>query len=351
MRTGICTKWIDEPFTGVGRYTLSVLRHMMDLDNAPEFHLIHMDQSGEEVYKRAARELVFKPLARPLWWVSQDRFCQRISADLDVIHEPFVGFRRSMACPQVLTFHDAIPFTYPEYAPRSFGLYFRYLMPKVVRKADAIICNSETTAADLVSLMGADREKVHVTYLGVDHVELGDVRAEEQRGPYVLTLSNTPMKNVEYTISEFSSYKDVHGGDLRLLVVGTDYSGLSQKRKDVVTLQHLPRDKLMSLMAGAQALLFPSLYEGFGFPPLEAMAMGVPTVVSDRGSLPEVTGDASLVVDIDKEGDMAGAIDRLMTEEGLASELVRKGKDRYRMFTWDKCARGTVEVYEGLLPS
>jgi glycosyltransferase involved in cell wall biosynthesis len=133
------------------------------------------------------------------------------------------------------------------------------------------------------------------------------------------------------------------------VVVGTDYSGLSEGRADVTVLDYLERDRFVELMAGAEALLFPSHYEGFGFPPLEAMVLGVPTVVSDRGSLPEVVGDASLVVDIDRDGSMAQAIDQLTGDEGLVAELVRKGDVRWRAFTWDECAEGTIRVYEGLV--
>jgi len=349
MRVGMCTKWIDEPFTGVGRYTLKVLSHMMDAEGSPEFHLVHMQRGGDPVYGRAAAEHVFDPKVGALWWWSQDRFCKALSSDLDVIHEPFVGFRARMNCPQVLTFHDAVPLIHPECTTRQFALYFRRMMPKVVDRADAVICNSETTRRDLLEHYKADPEKVHVTYLGVDPPRYEETGIYSSLEPYMMAISNTKMKNVEFTIREFASYKDVHGGDLRLVVVGTDHTGLSERRDDVMVMDYLERDHFVELMAGAEALLFPSHYEGFGFPPLEAMSLGVPTVVSDRGSLPEVVGDASLVVDIDSDGSLAEAIHRLRTEDGLVSELTKKGDARFREFTWDRCARGTVQVYEGLV--
>jgi glycosyltransferase involved in cell wall biosynthesis len=350
LKVGLCTKWIDEPFTGVGRYTLKVLQHMMDLDGAPEFHLIHMQRGGDPVYDRAAEEHVFSPTVGTLWWWSQDRFCKSLSRDLDVVHEPFVGFRARMDCPQVLTFHDAVPLMHPEYTTRQFAMYFRRMMPKVVDRADAVICNSQATRRDLLEHYGADAEKVHVTYLGVDPVTAEDTGTYGDLSPYMMAISNTKMKNLEYTLREFASYKDSHGGDLRLVVVGRDHTGLSEVRDDVLVMDYLERDHFVELMAGAEALLFPSHYEGFGFPPLEAMSLGVPTVVSDRGSLPEVVGDASLVVDIDRSGSMVEAIHRLMTEEGLGSDLRRRGDARWRRFTWERCAQETAAVYEGLLP-
>jgi glycosyltransferase involved in cell wall biosynthesis len=254
-----------------------------------------------------------------------------------------------MECPQVLTFHDAVPLMHPEYAPRSFAVYFKRLMPKVVKRADAIICNSENTRKDLLEHFPADPELVHVTYLGVDPVEVDRRGTFSHLEPYMLAMSNTKMKNLDFTMDEFIRYKDSRGGDLRLVVAGTDHTGRSEDRKDVEVLDYLERERFLELMAGAEALLFPSHYEGFGFPPLEAMTLGVPTIVSDRGSLPEVVGDASLVVDIDRAGSMAEAMERLHTEEGLADELRRKGLERYKGFTWDETARGTIAVYEGLV--
>ncbi len=349
MRVGMCTKWIDEAYTGVGRYTIKVLEHMMDIPDGPEFHLIHKQVGGDPLYGRAAAEHVFNARIESLWWRYQDRFCKGLSSELDVVHEPFVGFRTKMDCPQVLTFHDAVALMHPEFAPRTFAMYFKRMMPKVIARADAVICNSGNTREDLLRLYDADPDKVHVTYLGVDPPEVVRQGTFTDREPYMLALSNTLMKNVGFTVREFIAHKEQSGGDLRLMVVGTDYSGLSQGRDDIEVLDYLARDPFVELMAGAKALLFPSHYEGFGFPPLEAMSMGVPTVVSDRGSLPEVVGDASLVVDIDREGSLAEAIHRLVTEEGLAKELRAKGLERYKRFTWERCARETVDVYEGLI--
>jgi glycosyltransferase involved in cell wall biosynthesis len=349
LRAGLCTKWIDEPFTGVGRYTLQVLSHMMDLADAPEFHLIHMQRGGDPVYGRAAEEHVFSPKVGTLWWWTQDRFCKDLSGDLDVIHEPFVGFRARMDCPQVLTFHDAVPLMHPEFTTRQFVMYFKRMMPRVVERADAVISNSETTRRDLIEHYGADPERAHVTYLGVDPPRVEATGTFSDLGPYMLALANTRMKNADYTVREFSAYKEAHGGDLRLVVVGSALGAPPGNRSDVVVMDYLERDRFVELMAGAEALLFPSHYEGFGFPPLEAMSMGVPTVVSDRGSLPEVVGDASLVVDIGRPGSLADAIHRLRTDEALVADLRKRGDSRWRRFTWEECARRTLDIYQGLV--
>ncbi len=322
---------------------------MMDLPDAPEFHLIHMQRGGDPVYARAVEEHVFSPKVGALWWWTQDRFCKSLSEHLDVIHEPFVGFRTRMDCPQVLTFHDAVPLMHPEFTTRQFAMYFKRMMPKVVEMADAIICNSETTRRDLIERYDADPERAHVTYLGVEPPEVEDRSTFSDLDPYMLALSNTRMKNASYTIREFASYKEAHGGDLRLVVVGTAFDDPPEARPDLVLKDYLERDQFVELMAGAEALLFPSHYEGFGFPPLEAMSLGVPTVVSDRGSLPEVVGDAALVVDIGRPGGLVEAIERLRSDDSLVTELRRRGDARWREFTWGECARRTLAIYQGLL--
>jgi glycosyltransferase involved in cell wall biosynthesis len=348
MRVGLCTKWIDEAYTGVGRYTLKVLESMMDLERAPEFQLIHKEEGADPVYQRAAKEHLYKPGMESLWFYSQDRFCKALSSSLDVLHEPFVGFRARMDCPQVLTFHDATPLMFPDLAPRAFALYFKFRMPKVVKLADAIICNSENTKKDLLEHFPTDPDKVHVTLLGVDPTEVDARGTFDKRKPYVLALSNTRTKNIEFTLREFERYKQKHGGDLRLIIVGKDYTGRATEVPDVELMNYLLWERLVELMSQAEALLFPSLYEGFGFPPVEAMSMGVPTIVSDRGSLPEVAGEASIVVDIDQEGSLASAIHQVTSDDTLAKELKRKGMARAKELTWERCAKQTLDVYEGL---
>jgi len=349
VKVGLCTQYIDGEFTGVGVTVKRLAEALLDLEDGPELHAVHMRRGGDPLYGRAAGEHVFSTPARVVWWRSQDKFCRRLSRELDIIHEPFMGLPSEMACPQVLSFHDVVPLTNPELSSRMFGLYFRRVMPRVLRKADAVICNSENTRQDLLRHYDVEAGKVHVVHHGLDVPPLE--RTGEFRGmePYLVAMSHTRMKNVGYTISEFARYKADRGGDLRLVVVGTDFSCLAADRSDVVVTGYQDRDRLLELMAGAEGFLFPSLYEGFGYPPLEAMALGTPAVVSDRGSLPEVTGDAALVVDIDTRGSLARAIHRLISEQGLAEDLRRRGLERARMFTWERAARGTMEVYRGLL--
>jgi glycosyltransferase involved in cell wall biosynthesis len=303
---------------------------------------------GNPVYEKAAAEHVFNSKTNALWWRSQDRFCKGLSKELDLIHEPFMGLSTKMDCPQVLSFHDIVPLTNPEYSSRMFSMYFKRVMPKVIRNADVVLCNSESTRHDLLEHYPAEPERIKVVYHGVDQLSSNDSGAFSDKEPYMIAMSHTKMKNVGFTIREFLRYKVDHPGPLRLIVVGTDFSGLSEGRSDVEVTGYLERDRLVDLMAGAEAFLFPSHYEGFGFPPIEAMSLGVPTVVSNRGSLPEVVGDAALIVDIDQEGSLAEAIHQLRSDGGLADELRKKGRERCKRFTWERCAKEIMEIYESL---
>jgi glycosyltransferase involved in cell wall biosynthesis len=340
---------MDGDYTGTGHMVKRVVEQLLGWPDGPELHLVHMQQGGDPLYARAAGEHVFSTPTRALWWRSQDRFCRKLSRELDVVHEPFMGLASKMECPQVVNFHDVVPLTNPELSGRTFSIYFKRVMPKVLAAADAVLCNSASTRDDMMRHYRVDPGKVHVVHHGVDPPEVDRRGTYDHLRPYMMAISNTRMKNVGHTIREFASYKEARGGDLRLVVVGTDFSGLSEGRPDVEVTGYMERGALMELMAGAEALLFPSHHEGFGYPPLEAMSLGVPTVVSDRGALPEVVGDAGLVVDIGRDGDLAAAIHRLRTEEGLAEELRRRGDRRWRDFTWADCAEGYYRVYRDLV--
>jgi len=249
MRVGLCTQYIDGEYTGVGHYITRLLEHGMDHPDHPDFHLIHMGNGGNPLYGAAAAEHVFSNKTRALWWRSQDRFCKGLSKDLDLIHEPFMGLPSKMECPQVLSFHDIVPLTNPEYSSRMFGLYFKRVMPKVIRNADVVLCNSENTRHDLLQHYNADPERIKVVYHGVDQLTPKVTGVFKDKGPYMVAMSHTKMKNVGFTIREFLRYKEAHPGPLRLMVVGTDFSGMSEGRSDVEVTSYLDRDRLIELLA------------------------------------------------------------------------------------------------------
>ncbi len=270
--------------------------------------------------------------------------------------------------PTVMTVHDLIFERYPEHHTLRNRLFLKVAMPLFIKAADTIIAVSQHTKRDLIELYRAPADKLQVVYEGVDPefrpsdpAVVQRVRQQYSPGtndtvrPYLLMVGTLePRKNHAAAMRALARLK-ARGFPQRLLVVGgrgwlfepiqklVAQLGLNE---DVTFAGYVPAADLPALYAGADCVLLPSLYEGFGFPVLEAMACGTPVVSSNVSSLPEVAGDAALLVaPLDDEG-LAAAIQRVLTEPELAATLRTTGIVQAAKFRWETCAQATVEVYQ-----
>jgi glycosyltransferase involved in cell wall biosynthesis len=286
---------------------------------------------------------------------------------LDVVHDPFGVSpffvpRRLAPFGRVLTLHDMVPFVYPETHARLTNLLFRRYIPRSLRFVDQIITDSESSQRDIVRFLRFPSERVTAIPIGVAS-RFAPAGADEchrvrQRlglpGDYILTVGSlSPRKNLE---TLFAAFKELRrrGRPHPLVVVGPTAwksAGIFRQLRtlgiesDVLLTGFVSDDDLPALYSGAAAFAFPSLYEGFGLPPLEAMACGTPVVTSNNSSLPEVVGDAGLLVDpLDVEA-LASALDRLLTDPELSSRLIRRGIARSKTFTWERTARAHSCIY------
>lgn len=279
-------------------------------------------------------------------------------SDVDIFHETY--YSRSDSCPKsakrIVTVYDMIHEKFPQYFP-SWDVT-RKNKEFAVKRADHIICISENTRRDLIQLLGVLKDKISVIYLGnslsgeskpkvVDHINK----------PFLLFVgTRNGHKNFESFLRVFSSSKRLQK-DFRLVCFGG--GNLSAKEVDLIASLNMRIDDvlqisgddemLLELYSSATALIYPSLYEGFGIPPLEAMSVGCPVVCSDAGSIPEVVGDAAEIFNSKSETDMQVAIERVVYSPAYANELIIKGKKRSKIFSWEKCSQDTLDVYEKLL--
>lgn len=363
MRVALCTKWIDEPYTGVGLYVRQLASHLLDL--APredlELTLVHKDASNDPLYRRA-HEVRYGALPGPLWVSSQERALAKLAPSVDIVHEPYIGVRRALGARQVVTVHDTMPLDFPEHSPAAFRTYFRRAMPRVLERADAVLVNSNTTKEDVLRHFAVEREKVHVTYLGSDHIEPAGPTGPQVRaslgvpggGPYFLAVGTLGTKNLPASLASIRAFRASVDRSARLVVAGSLPPAVArQVREDrelraaVTAVGHLPAGSLPALYGGAAAVVHPALYEGFGFVPLEAMRLGVPVVCSGRGALKEVCADAALVAPPDDPQAWAQAMASTLDPETRA-RLVARGKARAAKFQWANTARGTLLVYRRL---
>jgi glycosyltransferase involved in cell wall biosynthesis len=268
--------------------------------------------------------------------------------------------------PTVLTVHDLIFERYPQHHTQRNRFFLRVGMPLFVQAASAIIAVSQHTRRDLVELYGADAAKIHVVYEGVDMrfqpAAIGDMQRVAQHyspgRPYLLMVGTLePRKNHAAALRALARLK-AWGWPHRLLLVGgqgwlfepirrqIESSGLEN---DVHFAGFVPDIDLPPLYSGADAVLVPSLYEGFGFPVLEAQACGAPVVCSDASSLPEVAGNAALLVKPEDDEALAYAVHLLLSQPSAGHVLREMGRKQASRFRWDACARETVEVYKQCL--
>lgn len=229
-----------------------------------------------------------------------------------------------------------------------------------IRRATAVVAISQRTKDDLVQYLGIPAEHIFVTHPGIDHRHFKHTLKRLVEAPYLLFVgSEYPYKNLDNLVRAFYLLK-LRGAfeDLKLVKVGASggRDGPCRKRllaliqelglgKDVILTDWVPYADLPAYYSGARCLVFPSLYEGFGFPPLEAMACGCPAVVSSGGALPETVGNAAAVVNPHDIHSIADAIEHILTDDSWRQALIERGLRRSREFTWERTARATLEVH------
>lgn len=227
------------------------------------------------------------------------------------------------------------------------------LARNVLQNADALIAISENTRADAIRLLGLDPRRVHVIYPGVPEVYFG-AQPRPAGQPYVLYVGTIePRKNVDTLLDAWQGFR--LRSDFDLVIVGSSGWGsektmarLASQPQGVRYLGYVGEDELPGLTAGATAFLYPSLYEGFGFPVAQAMAAGVPVITSNSSCLPEIAGQGALFVDPRSTGEIQAALEKLLTSQSLRDQLRAAGTELARRYRWDACARQSLQFFRRL---
>jgi glycosyltransferase involved in cell wall biosynthesis len=287
---------------------------------------------------------------------------------LDLFHSPDFVLPPVSRALSVLTVHDLAFLLYPECAEANLRAYLERAVPRSARRADFIVADSENTRNDVICLLGVPPEKVAVVPGGVeasfrpveDPARLTELRDRLRLGaaPFILSVGLIePRKNLPVLFDAYRALRDRKQLPHLLVVAGNrgwlsadtiEHAQRSPYRDDIRFVGFVSEGDLPVLYSAAAAFAFPSLYEGFGLPPLEAMACGTPTVVSRASSLPEVAGDAALQVDPRDVEELAAALELLVLDDLLRADLRARGLQRARDFSWPAAARKQLDVYERL---
>ena len=285
---------------------------------------------------------------------------------IDVYHEPnYVPIGYDV--PVVASVHDLSWLRYPQTHPRDRVRWLERGMPRVVERAAAIIVDSEFVRQEVLASLGVAPARVHAIHLGVSQQFRPrgepETRAVLQaldlaHGGYVLSVGTIePRKNVGHVLAAYARLPEALRARYPLVIAGARGWRAADLERNLHALAaagrvrflgDVPDADLPALYSGAAAFVFASKYEGFGLPPLEAMASGVPVLVSDRASLPEVVGDAARLIDPEQPEDTARRLEELLGDSDARSLLARRGIERAARFTWEACARATLDVYRSI---
>ena len=251
----------------------------------------------------------------------------------------------------VITIHDLSPLRHPSWFSLPFRTYYKLMLPVIVRKALKVFTDSAFSKAEFMELLGMSEDSVTVIHLAVpeDILQLADNSFPNKNGLYILAVSSIdPRKNFNRHVKAFLQLKL---GDTKLILVGarnavfsdTKLGSILRKTENVVLAGYIRDDELIALYRNALCLVYPSLYEGFGLPPLEAMACKCPVVVSRTASLPEVCADAAYYVDPHNVDSIAEGIYKVATDDQLRKTLIEKGSKQVTAFSWEKSAQKLLE--------
>lgn len=259
-------------------------------------------------------------------------------------------------CRYVVMCHDLIPLRFSR-SLSPLTNYFRYLVPLVLKGAEHIICNSQATARDITNFYGIPEQKITFILLAYDAVNFRYLEEERENkvnnNPYFLYIGrHDPYKNIHRSLAAFASIP--HSQDYQFWIAGAADQRFTPKLKQqakelgiedrVKFLNYVPYEQLPIIINGAIALVFPTLWEGFGLPVLEAMACGTPVITSNLSSLPEITGDAAILIDPYQVEEIAEGMSAIASDSTLRSRLSKLSLQQAQKFSWQKTAEATKEV-------
>lgn len=374
MRIGIDARFYGPEEKGLGRYTEQLVQHLIALDRETTFVLFIRRQPSTPIPRVPNLETVLAnfrwyTLAEQLWFPAVLR-----RAHLDLVHFPHFNVPVSFRRPFIVTIHDLILTKYPTIRASTLGparYWFKHaayelVIRSAVRRAEKVITVSEFSKRDLIEHFGLAPDKVLVTPEAAEPVrsdrspreDAEILRSYEVNQPYLLYVGNAhPHKNLERLLDAFDKLRSEFA-NLRLVLVGREDEFFRRLRRRASTLGlegwvvfpgFVPDRDLPAFYRNAQLYVFPSLYEGFGLPPLEAMRYGVPVAAANRAALPEVLGNAAAFFNPEEVDDMIRVIRRLLRNEKLRVELRERGRAQVERYRWEDLARQTLAAYRSVL--
>lgn len=351
LKSGITKNKLD----GIGIYTLNLIKNIQD----KQHELLEIDFSYFKIPFNIMAGL--SVITGAEFFEISKKYTNRI----DIFHATDHMIPKLKKIPVVATVMDIIPIIHPEWVTYRYKSLVNYTFKKTILSADHIITPSVHSKNDICNSLGITQEKVSVVSLGADveffmgddsDVEgtLGKYGINEEYFLFVGTIQ--PRKNLIRVVKAFKKLSETVKNDFSLIIVGNygwgadDFLDLiSKNHQNINWLQGVTNRELKTIMKNSYGIVYPSLYEGFGLPVLEGFACGVPVIASNNTSIPEVAGDGALLVNPYSVDELAGAMIKIIEDEALRNELIQKGYKQLKKFSWEKCAKEHLDVYEKVL--
>jgi glycosyltransferase involved in cell wall biosynthesis len=352
---------------GISQYIQYLIRELPHIDQTNRYLILHSRKDGRNLAEGANQR-------RAVCWTPAHHRLERLALAveafprrLDLLHSPDfippykVGYR------SVITIHDLTFLHYPDFLTAESRRYYNGQIEAAVACADHIMTDSEATRIDVIDLLGVPPDKVTTVLLGLsEHFkpasdeEIERVRRVHQLShEYILFVGTfEPRKNLAGLLRAYAQLRTDLKDAPALVIAGRrgwlyeEIFALSEELKHgahLAWVENVPFGDLPALYSGAQVLCLPSFYEGFGFPPLEAMACGTPAVVADRASLPEVVGEAGVLVDPDDPASIAEGLRRVLADSDYAERLRQRGFKQAARFNWRETAQRVLSIYQQVL--
>lgn len=376
MKIGIDARFYGPIGKGLGRYTQKLVTHLEKIDQQNQY-VIFLRRENWDTYQPANKN--FQKVLADFQWYSSTEQVQMPKLlqkqNLDLAHFPHFNVPLLYRGRFITTIHDLILIQFPTKRATTLGpllykvKYFGYkrVIGHAVKKSQGVITVSHYTKKQLAEFFQIPPDKIHVTYEASSGVESGQLKMPESdflrdygiTKPFLLYVGNAyPHKNLEGLLQAFRQFVSQHKQH-QLVLVGKDdyfYSRLKEearamgldKDNRVVFFGYASEKQLADLYRLAKAYIFPSLMEGFGLPPLEAMSYGLPVLAANTSCLPEILGKAAFYFDPRNVGEIVAAISKVLSDEILQVDLREQGYQQVKKYSWEKCARETLAVYQQL---
>jgi glycosyltransferase involved in cell wall biosynthesis len=353
--------------TGIGTYTENILRQLLNIDKENYYH-IYWSGDNYDKFNNEENSKVIMTSRKHKRFFQQSYFPNNIRKEkIDLFHVPQngIGLSENVTSKTMITIHDLIPYIMPETVGRGYLMEFLKAVPPIIERCDGILTVSDWSKKDILKFFPVDENKIFVTPLAADSKykvldkEKCKYIVEKNlniKKPYILYIGGfSPRKNVRSLIMAFSKIRKDINQDCKLVIVGSlkddgnTLKALTERLKidsKVVFTGFVEEDMLPYLYNGAEVFVYPSFYEGFGLPPLEAMSCGTPVITSNVSSIPEVVKDAGILIDPYDTSNLITALGNLINNENLKNELSSKGLAKAAEFSWDRTALQTLSAYK-----